>query len=124
MSTTATVMLSFLSVLSPPPPAYASASASASAVCTIDSIENNNIQRLSFLRGFLGSAPDAPCGIVEELESGNKNSAASSAFRSKQSKEKATTAPPSSSFDERAALEEERSRATQDFVDSMWQGLE
>lgn len=116
---------------STPTPAFASSSASSSSsLCTVDA----GSRRLSFFRGFLGSLPEAPCGIEEVLESGRAGGGAEAeAFRERQSNERRkkkegsvslSSSFSSSSFDERAALDEERERATQDFVDSMWQGLE
>ena len=119
MTTTTTMLLA-----SSTPTFSSSASPS---LCAVDAGEGK--RRLSFLRGLLGSPPEAPCGIEEVLESGRSGEGGGEAFRKRRSDEQKRKASEegsssSSSFDERAALEEEREKATQDFVESMWQGLE
>ena len=110
---------------STPTSASASGSSSSSSLCTVDAGEGGK-RRLSFFRGLLGSSPEAPCGIEEVLESGRAGGEAFRERRSGEQKRRSEGAfsSSSSSFDERAALEEERERATRDFVESMWQGLE
>ena len=130
MLTATTTMTTLLASLTPT--SASAAPSSSSSFCTVDAGEGGKM-RLSFFRGLLGSSPEAPCGIEEILESGR---AGGEAFRERRSDEQkkrrrrdedgvlSSSSSSSSSLDERAALEEEQERATQDFVESMWQGLE
>lgn len=130
MLTATTTMTTLLASLTPT--SASAAPSSSSSFCTVDAGEGGK-KRLSFFRGLLGSSPEAPCGIEEILESGR---AGGEAFRERRSDEQkkrrrrdedgvlSSSSSSSSSLDERAALEEEQERATQDFVESMWQGLE
>ena len=127
----ASATLTTLLLASTPTPTSAASSppspTSSSSLCTVDAVDGKK-GRLSFFRGLLGSSPESPCGIEEVLESGQRQGG--EAFRQRRSdeqrKRKESEGPnsSSSSFDERAALEEERERATRDFVESMWQGME
>lgn len=116
-------------------PTSSFAASSSSSLCTVEAAGESGDKRLSFFRGLLGSSPEAPCGIEEVLESGRAGGGEGEAFRKRRSDDEQrkerrerggeeASSSSSPSFDERAALEEERQRATQDFVESMWQGLE